>query len=172
MERNETGGPFSAALTRFEFRQRHPFTAIFEDDLYGHVDVDFFDGAAGDVAAESRPVVEIDPGCDVRNVGAEAAQCLANDFANHGEGKNFALATDLYPFEFVAGAVAANRPRAKNPRPAVLAFLHHELAGFGAVPKRLVDGRNFRERFANFFFGHVTGTFREYYRREFSLTST
>ena len=57
-------------------------------------------------------------------------------------------------FELVTGAVAANRPRAKDPRPAVLALLHHELAGFGAVPEGLIDGSDLREGFANFFFGH------------------
>ena len=143
-ERNETDEPFSAASKGFELRQRDAVAAVFEHHFHRHIDADFIDWTADDVAAESRPIVQVDPCGDIGNVRREAAQRLADDFANDGEGKNFALAADLHPFEFVAGAIAANRPRAKDPCAAVLALLHHELAGFGAVPKRLVDRSNFR----------------------------
>ena len=141
--------PRLKALARFELRQRNAFTAVFEDHFHGHVDVDLFDGATDDVAAKSRPIVEVDPGRDVRNIRREAAQRLADDFAYHGEGKNSAPAADLYPFEFVAGAIAANRPGTKDPCAAIFALLHQELAGFGALPKRLIDGSDFRKWFAN-----------------------
>jgi hypothetical protein len=146
--------------SRLELGQRDAFTGIVKNDFNVHANLHVFNRAADDVAAESRPLVEIDPGRDVGNVGREAAQRLTDDFANHSEGKNFALAADLYPFEFVAGAVAANRPGAKDPRAAVLALLHHELAGFGAVPESLVDRGDFREGFSNLFFCHVTEPFR------------
>ena len=154
VKRNEAGGPFSAALAGFKLRQRNAVAAVFEYHFHRHVDVDFIDWTADDVAAEARTVVQVDPCGDVGNVRREAAQRLADDFANDGEGKNFALAADLYPFEFVAGAIAANRPRAKDPCAAVLALLHHELAGFGAVPKRLVDRSNFRQWFFDFLLCH------------------
>ena len=133
----------ASGLARSKFRQRHPFTAIFEDNLHRHVDVDLFDGATDDVAAESRPVVEIDPGGDVGNIRSEALERVADDFTDDGETKDFAFAADLHPFQFFAGAVAANRPRAEHPGAAVLALLHHELAGPGSVPERLVDGSDF-----------------------------
>ena len=112
--------------------------------------MDFVDRTTDDVAAEARAVVQIDPGRDVRDVGRETAQRLADDFANDREAKDFTFAADLNPFEFVAGAVAANRPRAKDPRSTVLALLHHELADFGAIPEGLIDGSDFGERFFDF----------------------
>jgi hypothetical protein len=137
-----------------ELGQSDAFTGILKNDFNVHADLHVFDRTADDVAAESRPIIQVDPRGDVGNVRREASEGLADDFANYGEGKNFALAADRYPFEFVAGAIAANRPRAKDPRAAVLALLHHELAGFGAVPKRLVDRSDLREWFSNFFFCH------------------
>jgi hypothetical protein len=99
--------------------------------------------------AEPRPFIEIDPRGDVGNIRREAAQRLSDDFADHREGKNLAAAADLHPVELVARAIAANRPRAENPRAAVPALLHHELAGFSAVPKRLVDGSDLGEGLFN-----------------------
>ena len=133
-----------AALTGFKFRQRHPFTAIFEDYFHRHADLHLVNRAADDVAAESWTIVQIDPGGDVGNIRSEALERVADDFTDNGETKDFAFAADLHPFQFFAGAVAANRPRAEHPGAAVLALLHHELAGPGSVPERLVDGSDFR----------------------------
>ena len=138
-------------LTRLKLRQRDSVAAVFEDDLHRHIDVDFVDRATDDVAAKARAVVQIDPGRDVRDVGRETAQRLADDFANHREAKDFTFAADLNPFEFVAGAVAANRPRAEDPGAAVPAFLNHQFAGFGAFPERLVDGSDFGKWFLKYF---------------------
>jgi hypothetical protein len=46
VERNEANVPFSAASARSELRQRDALPGILEDDLHGHVDVNFVDGAA------------------------------------------------------------------------------------------------------------------------------
>jgi hypothetical protein len=149
--RNEAVETFSAASGRLKLRQRDSVAAVFEDDLHRHIDVDFVDRATDDVAAEARAVVQIDPCRDVRDVGRETAQRLADDFANDREAKDFTFAADLNPFEFVAGAVAANRPRAEDPGAAVLAFLHHQFARSSAVPKRLIDGSDFGEWFLKYF---------------------
>jgi len=113
--------------------------------------MDLLDRAADDVAAEARAVVQVDPGCDIGDVRRETAQRLADDFANDREAKDFAFAAYLHPFEPIAGAISANRPRAEHPGAALLAFLHHELAGFGAVPERLIDRSDFGERFFDYF---------------------
>jgi hypothetical protein len=47
-----------------ELRQGESFAGVFEHDLDVHADLHVFDRAANDVAAESRPFVEIDPGGD------------------------------------------------------------------------------------------------------------
>ena len=130
-------------LTRFELRQRYIVAGIFENNFYRHIDVNFVDRAVDDIAAKAGTVVQVNPGGNVRNIRCEAAQGLSDDFANDRERKNFALAAERDPFQFVAGAVAANRSRTKDPGAAVLAFLHHELAGPGSVPERLVDGSDF-----------------------------
>ena len=124
-----------------ELRQCDSVTAVFENDLHRHIDMDLVDWAADDVAAKARSLVEIDPRGDVGDIRSETAQRLTDDFADDREGKYLSLATDFYPFELVAGAIAANRSRAKNPGAAVLAFLNHQLAGCGAIPERLIDRR-------------------------------
>src|SRR5687767_2438961 len=100
--------------------------------------MNFVDRTADDIAAEARSFIEIDPGGDVGNVRSKAAQRLTDNFSYHGEGKYFAFAADFYPLEFVAGAIATNGSRAKHPGAAVLAFLNHQFAGFGAVPELLI----------------------------------
>src|SRR5258705_5195455 len=144
-------------LTRLEFRQRDSVAGVFENDFHGHVDVDFFDRATDHVAAEARTVVQIDPGRDIGDVRRETAQRLADDFANDREAKDFTFAADLNPFELVTGAIAANRPRAEDPGAAVPAFLHHQFAGFGALPERLVDRSDFGKWFLKYFvlFCHI-----------------
>jgi uncharacterized membrane protein len=127
--------------SRLELRQCDSVAALFENDLHRHIDMDLVDRAADDVAAKARSLVEIDPRRDVRDIRSETAQRLTDDFADDREGKYFSLAADFYPFELIAGAIAANRSRAKNPGAAVLAFLNHQLARFRAVPERLIDGR-------------------------------
>ena len=82
VERNEAGVPFSAALAGFKLRQRNAVAAVFEYHFHRHIDADFIDWTADDVAAESRPIVQVDPCGDVGNVRREAAQRLADDFAN------------------------------------------------------------------------------------------
>ena len=109
--------------------------------------MNFVDRAADNIAAETRTFIEIDPGGDVGDVRSKTAQRLPDNFTYHGEGKYFAFAADFYPLEFVAGAIATNWSRAKYPGGAVLAFLNHQLANFGAVPERLIHGRNLRDRF-------------------------
>ena len=138
-----------------KLRQGDAFAGVFEHNLHRHVDVNLFDGAADNVAAESRAFVEIHPCRYIRNVGRKAAQRLAHDFANDGEGKDFASAAELHPFEVATVALDADRPRAKNPRLTILAALHHQLAGFGAVPEGLVDRSDFRQGFFD-----VSGSFR------------
>src|SRR5262249_49898008 len=88
----------SKALAGLELRQLNAAAGIFEYPFHRHVDVDLIDGAADDVAAETRAVVQVDPRRDIRNVGREAAQRLTDNLAYHGEGENFARASDLYPF--------------------------------------------------------------------------
>ena len=106
--------------------------------------MDLVDWAADDVATKARSLVEIDPCGDVRDIRSETAQRLTDDFSDDREGKYFSLAADFDPFELIAGAIAANRSRAKNPGAAVLAFLNHQLAGSGAIPERLIYRRYFR----------------------------
>jgi hypothetical protein len=112
--------------------------AVLENNLYRHIDMNFLHWTADDIAAEARTLIEIDPGGDVGNVRSKAAQRLTDNFSYHGEGKYFAFAADFYPLEFVAGAIATNRPRAKHPGAAVLAFLNHQFPCFGAVPELLI----------------------------------
>jgi hypothetical protein len=106
--------------------------------------MNFLNWTADDIAAEARSFIEIDPGGDVGNVRSKAAQRLTDNFSYHGEGKYFAFAADFYPLEFVAGAIATNGSRAKHPGAAVLAFLNHQFAGFGAVPELLIYRCNLR----------------------------
>jgi hypothetical protein len=107
--------------------------------------------AADDIAAKARPFIEIDPSGNVGNIRSEAPQRLTDHFSDYREGKYLAFATDFYPLEFVAGAIATNGSRAKHPGAAVLALLNHQLAGSGAIPERFVYGRYFR----NGLFGHT-----------------
>jgi hypothetical protein len=134
------------AVSRDELRQCHALAAVFENDSNRHIDMNLVNRAADDIAAEARTFIEIDPGSDVGNVRSEAPQRLTDHFSDYGEGKYLAFATDFHPLEFVAGAIATNRSRAKHPAAAVLAFLNHQLAGSGAVPERLIHRRYFRKR--------------------------
>src|SRR5262245_9377003 len=140
---------------RLKLRQRNAISRIFEHNFHWHVDVDLVDRTADDVAAKTRAIVQVDPRGDVRYVGAKAAERLADHFADDGEGKDFPFATDLNPFKLVAGAIPADRPRAKNPSAAVSALLHHQFAGFGTVPERSVNWGYFGGWFFYcFFFCH------------------
>ena len=132
-----------AGLARFELWQRDTVAAVFEHDFDRHVDFDLLDGTTDDVAAKARAVVQINPGGDIGNVGTKAAERGADDFTNDREAKDFAFAADLHPVEFFAGAIAAHGTRRKHPGRAVGAFLHHQFAGFGAIPEGLVDRRYF-----------------------------
>jgi hypothetical protein len=84
---------------------------VFEDDFDIHTDLYVFDWAADDVAAEPRPFFKIDPCRDVGNVGRKATERAADDFADDREREDFAATAELFPFQFVATAFTADRPR-------------------------------------------------------------
>jgi hypothetical protein len=129
-----------------ELRERYTLAAVFENNLHGHIDVNFVNRTADYIAAEARAFIEIDPRGNVGDVRSKTAQRLTDNFTYNRKRKYFSFAADFNPVEFVAGAIATNGSRAKNPAAAVLAFLNHQFAGFGAVPERLINGRNLRNR--------------------------
>jgi hypothetical protein len=56
-----------------ELWQCDSVAAVFKNDLHRHIDIDVVDRAADDVAAETRPLVEIDPRGDIGNIRTETA---------------------------------------------------------------------------------------------------
>ena len=108
--------------------------------------MNFVNRTIDNITAEARAFIEIDPCGNVGDVRGKPAQRLTDHFTYDRKREYFSFAADFNPVEFVAGAIAANGSGAEHPAAAVLAFLNHQFAGFGAPPERLIDGRNLRNR--------------------------
>src|SRR2546426_742282 len=148
-------GPFAG----LELRENHALAAVVEYYFHSHADLNAAHRRADDVAAEARSFVKVNPGRDVWNVRRETAQGLPNDFADHREREDLTFSAQLHPFEFVACTFTADRSRAENPTAALLAFLHHQFAGFSALPKRLVNRSDFGQGLSNLFVRHIVEPF-------------
>src|SRR6266851_4995985 len=69
---SSTGSAERTSLSRPRLRQGEPLLGmVFKDDANGHPDPDLVRPAAGDVGPEHGPLVQLDQGIDVGQVGLE-----------------------------------------------------------------------------------------------------